>query len=411
MPIFVVSIDSTPQNETEPKEAQVSETQIVLGRHFLCFECDDRRISRSHGLLVRGEDKVTIRSTHENPIYFKSGIRNDIETIIKESERELGNGDAFGLLREKFWYKIRVCNEPVNGSGVATLLRVRPPVELNLSQNLPQILSEVTNGRDQPESSNQAPQSDDCDINREPHPVNVSTSNEVEPQQPQNPLKRPITWTQACSQSIDSTTENDEPVPKRSRDNVDESQPQVPESSIVDNNSAAPGPSNSTNSTTTDTVDVKPVPEFNNVDSNSESQMNSEDVLTPQFEHGEATPAPQQETTHTTVAAGPSNSTTTDPVDVKPIIKKEAADSSALRDSCEFGIRCYRRTPDHRAQLAHPGDNDYRRPNYPPAPPNAPPCPFGASCYRRNPQHFIDFSHPDSSSYTRMHIPTVTKPI
>nr|XP_019541036.2 aprataxin and PNK-like factor isoform X3 [Aedes albopictus] len=87
----------------------------------------------------------------------------------------------------------------------------------------------------------------------------------------------------------------------------------------------------------------------------------------------------------------------------KTEIKKETADStsSPLRPSCEFGIRCYRRTLEHRAQFAHPNDSDYRRPTFPAAPSDAPHCPYGATCYRRNPQHFRDFQHPDSSEYRR----------
>lgn len=84
-------------------------------------------------------------------------------------------------------------------------------------------------------------------------------------------------------------------------------------------------------------------------------------------------------------------------------VKQEAPDSSTgppLRPSCQFGISCYRHTPDHRAQFAHPHDADYRRPTFPPAPSDAPHCPFGASCYRRNPQHFRDLQHPDSTFVT-----------
>ncbi|XP_062534826.1 aprataxin and PNK-like factor isoform X2 [Armigeres subalbatus] len=97
---------------------------------------------------------------------------------------------------------------------------------------------------------------------------------------------------------------------------------------------------------------------------------------------------------------------------VKTEIKKETPDSTSsppLRPSCEFGIRCYRHTADHRAQFAHPNDSDYRRPTHPPAPQDAPHCPYGASCYRRNPMHFRDFQHPDSSTVTpaatNAHIP------
>lgn len=69
----------------------------------------------------------------------------------------------------------------------------------------------------------------------------------------------------------------------------------------------------------------------------------------------------------------------------------------AGRASCDFGIRCYRSTPEHRAEFAHPANADYRRPDYPPAPADAPQCSFGAACYRRNPEHFRDNQHPPSS--------------
>lgn len=59
-----------------------------------------------------------------------------------------------------------------------------------------------------------------------------------------------------------------------------------------------------------------------------------------------------------------------------------------IRVVCQYGIRCYRNTPDHRRNFAHPGDSDYRRPDFLPAPDTAPDCEYGASCYRRNPQHF-----------------------
>lgn len=71
-----------------------------------------------------------------------------------------------------------------------------------------------------------------------------------------------------------------------------------------------------------------------------------------------------------------------------------AGTNSPQRASCNYGIRCFRRNPQHRNDMAHPGDPDYRRPDFPPAPPGMPACPFGASCYRRNPQHFVQFNHP-----------------
>uniref|UniRef100_A0A336LHW4 CSON010461 protein n=1 Tax=Culicoides sonorensis TaxID=179676 RepID=A0A336LHW4_CULSO len=56
-------------------------------------------------------------------------------------------------------------------------------------------------------------------------------------------------------------------------------------------------------------------------------------------------------------------------------VKKE--EPTDERESCEYGVGCYRRNLEHRREQAHPGDADYRRPDYPPAPPGTPPCPYG----------------------------------
>ncbi|XP_016979267.1 aprataxin and PNK-like factor [Drosophila rhopaloa] len=68
--------------------------------------------------------------------------------------------------------------------------------------------------------------------------------------------------------------------------------------------------------------------------------------------------------------------------------------SSSTRTSCRFGIRCYRRNPAHRSAEAHPGDLDYRRPDFPEPPLGTPACPYGNACYRRNPVHFQEHAHP-----------------
>ncbi|XP_017846108.1 aprataxin and PNK-like factor isoform X2 [Drosophila busckii] len=73
---------------------------------------------------------------------------------------------------------------------------------------------------------------------------------------------------------------------------------------------------------------------------------------------------------------------------------QSATVSSSLRPSCRFGVRCYRVNPAHRAAEAHPGESDYRRPDFPAPPLGTPNCPFGNSCYRRNPVHFQQYSHP-----------------
>ena len=85
------------------------------------------------------------------------------------------------------------------------------------------------------------------------------------------------------------------------------------------------------------------------------------------------------------------------------------------RPSCKFGKQCNRYTfwkkyfnsklkycwirknPQHRVDMAHPGDKDYIVPDMPEPKENAPDCQFGRKCYRLNPEHFRNFSHPRKS--------------
>lgn len=62
----------------------------------------------------------------------------------------LNNDDQFGLLPDQYWYKISVRTTELNDDGSMQdrlFLRVRQVAELNCSQNLPNILPDVSDGR------------------------------------------------------------------------------------------------------------------------------------------------------------------------------------------------------------------------------------------------------------------------
>ena len=46
-----------------------------------------------------------------------------------------------------------------------------------------------------------------------------------------------------------------------------------------------------------------------------------------------------------------------------------------------------RRNSDHLMKFSHPGDADYDVPD------ERPECPYGVRCYRKNPQHKLDYKH------------------
>ncbi|XP_059083025.1 aprataxin and PNK-like factor isoform X2 [Tigriopus californicus] len=81
------------------------------------------------------------------------------------------------------------------------------------------------------------------------------------------------------------------------------------------------------------------------------------------------------------------------------------------RKQCQFGSNCYRKNPQHRKELSHPGDRDYDSdPKVPKvsdsdddsdnesdqtagSDDDRPECDFGKNCYRKNPQHRKEYKH------------------
>lgn len=256
-----------------------------------------------------------------NPLYYKIDGSANITTLLKEEKEVfLKDGDQFGLLPDKCWFKISIKKtdlETNNVEAASLMLRVRPLAELNDSQNFPEILPQVTNLPDQPPPEVSSLQNDLIVLQT----PDFSFENRLPP--------------------LSLEPEPEEPIPLTATNPQDIGLPPV-------------------------SVKREAEDEENNDDSSKRQKTG--DV--------------------------PGCSSTTPPT----VVKKEEPDSN-LRDSCQFGIRCYRNTPDHRQEFAHPGDTDYRRPSFPPAPPGMPNCPFGATCYRRNPDHFREYAHPSSSIY------------
>lgn len=78
-----------------------------------------------------------------NPLYYKTDGNSNIGILLKEKVTELKHNDEFGFLPDKFWYKIVIKNKE---TVEPLLLRVRHVAELNDSQNLAEIIPEVSNG-------------------------------------------------------------------------------------------------------------------------------------------------------------------------------------------------------------------------------------------------------------------------
>lgn len=288
----------------------IASPETVIGRDSI-LQCDDKRISRQHGIIKHDGDEVErtiqITSTHTNPIFLRTEDQV-LNILTKDLTATLRHGEKFALLPDQYWFEVRFKDPPAEEAAVSSsspttlemaacseLLRVRTMEEVNSAVEEQRVLPDWMSGGGSGEKRKNGEESE------------------------ANSVKR-------------AKNEDDANVASEGQDEA---------------------------------IVVKPDPD----------------------------------------AAEASTSRSKSPlVDVnQKEVKKETADSTSSpprRPSCEFGIRCYRRTLEHRTQFAHPNDSDYRRPTFPPAPSDAPHCPFGVTCYRRNPQHFLDFQHPDSTTVT-----------
>ncbi|XP_053659403.1 aprataxin and PNK-like factor [Anopheles marshallii] len=327
----------------------VPEHSQEIGRgKFL--ECDDKRISRTHGRIAK-ELKGTklllrLESLHINSIFCQ---KKDSETdyLLKKDEAILLEvGDKFQLLQDGDWFEV--------------------------GEDTTEIDSQSTNMSVEMESQNSA-----------------------------------------LHDNIQSKRKHDaEDIEDRSKkqrvlgeDNVDEpttSSITLPVTHSTDPDKLMCPEHNSTDTEVTTAADVKPDPDHMPASGNiSQVQIKPDpDAVSCNTDSGVNNPG----------TSGGSVASNVPPVSIKPDpdgtngkagsgeIPPDSVNPGVLRPSCDFGIRCYRAGQDHRSAFAHPGDLDYRRPNLPPPPPGSPMCPFGARCYRRNPQHFREFDHPDPNA-------------
>lgn len=174
---------------------------------------------------------------------------------------------------------------------------------------------------------------------------------------------------------------------------LDETQP--PESVTI------PSTSSFSNPTITSSVKIKEEPKDKDPPLSSLTETQLEDTQLDDSEAHQADTVPSTSTfANPTITSSvkikdepkddPSKPSLDSAVDTKP------APTAPGRPCCRFGIKCYRQNASHRDIEAHPGDPDYKLPDYPKPPSGTPQCPYGATCYRRNPVHFQQMSHSGS---------------
>ena len=254
------------------------------------MQCNDARISRTHGTLKLDTDEggspssssnsVQITSTHSNPIFIRTGADGVLNILAKDLTATLQKGDKFALLPDQYWYEVRFGEAPTTSDEVTSTgptLRVRTMEEVNSGPipEAPVVVAAATiagekrkNDDDSEADSSKKLRSEDT---AEDEPV---TSNQGPPEEAEEAAAA------LESPSFEATTAT---VVKPDPDG--------------DGNEAAEGRS----TTTSASAPKSPAPDANDPPTAAE-------------------------------------------------VKRETADSTGppLRPSCQFGIACYRHTPDHR---------------------------------------------------------------
>uniref|UniRef100_A0A182RE24 PBZ-type domain-containing protein n=1 Tax=Anopheles funestus TaxID=62324 RepID=A0A182RE24_ANOFN len=314
------------------------------------LECDDKRISRTHGRIsneLKGS-KLLLRleSLHINSIFCQ---KKDCTTdyILKKNETILLEvGDKFRLLQDGDWFEV--------------------------GEDTTEIDSQNTDMSVEMESENSTLQ-DSIQSKRKHEAESAEDTSKKQRIASGDNCEEPSTSSQSLPAN-DSTNAEKMVCPETNS-------PDTEATSTVD---VKPDPDNLPTSSTIPQVQIKPDPDAPGC--NTDSNIN-----------GPGTSGGSTADNGPPVAIKPDPDGTGDKAGLGAVPPGDA-NAAVLRPSCDFGIRCYRAGQEHRSAYAHPGDLDYRRPNLPPPPPGSPMCPFGARCYRRNPQHFREYDHPDPNA-------------
>ena len=324
-------------------------------------------MSKKHGEITVIDSTIKIKSCHQNPIFYK--IKNDPKKniLMKDSEVILRDSDKFSLLPDEFEWTVRIEQEiNVQNDNPTSTFRVRQTDEINA--NLTQILREEyeiralegretpdLDGRETPDNLDDRETPDNLDGRETPD--NLLPLERIQ-NDTEDALVTETVSSSSRKRSLDSSNDTEGIETKKLK------QAQVSSSSTSGNvqqtiSDTAAVPQSSDSSNNTITTNIKPDPD--STEMNNQQNMPDQNIPTTSTIKTEPTERYDQQ---------PSSSNSDVKVDTSAVKTEDNPEQQSVRPSCEFGIRCYRMTDDHRREYAHPMDNDYRRPNFPPAPLN-----------------------------------------
>lgn len=301
----------------------------------------------------------------------------------------LSVGDTFGLLVDKFWFCIQACDENSELQMNGSTIKRRTSSSSEPDSTTKKVKTEPDEFQTNGGGGGGEALNDDATLVLLNGDANGMATNTFDANVTNNQVP-----------STSSSSAND---PTDNQNAMCPLHGQIKTEPIdLDENEAQP-------MQTTDAVAIKIEPdlEHNCIHCSSNVPVKSEIKEEP-ANNGDGIPTSSNE------VPAPSNDQSVASSNDQPV--EQQAERSTRRECCRHGVRCYRwnlnqmnlllrfyqlffvlyffrRNPAHRAEEAHPGDTDYRLPDYPDPPLGAPQCPFLDRCYRRNPIHFQQFSH------------------
>ncbi|KAF5308181.1 hypothetical protein FQR65_LT06361 [Abscondita terminalis] len=208
--IYKLEVDKVPI-------ANLKEGVHPFGRGAL-LECDDRRVSRNHGIIEITNNAVTIASTHQNPCFYQTADSKTITILPKHSPVSLNDGDKFALLADQFWYRVKIEKSEIAGNNIDEVLNDHN--ESNKSTHNGD--TEITKRNYESDDGDNL-QNKKIKLNDEPSPANVTEEHVISETPSASKTNVPFTAEDAKLKAmLFSSDEEDNQIPPLSLPQTDE---------------------------------------------------------------------------------------------------------------------------------------------------------------------------------------------
>jgi len=359
-------------------QASFEPGEFFLGRGPL-LKIDATNISRKHAQLYLGEDgDLKLTCLHRNPIFVKQeGIWKELG---KDDQLKLNQNDEIKFLEKTFHFKIYITcpdnksddghiniaekDQQISNEAEEILAPVHTGIKVTKKRKLPEWLQNVSPSKKSKTPSTSRDKVLVAKNNQKPSDIYTENVKLINPAWSSEEISEP--------QDEKTVNENHTTVAELTScaDSVADS---FLNSSSQLSLAGTSDPNTSKRKVLTPMKKISENTGKENIPSQPESSVNVSPAVVAPRDLIDSDEEPEKE-------------------NLKQKVKEN--DKKVVRPSCSFGSACYRKNPLHKAEEAHPGDEDYRNPDdIDAADDDRPECEYGTNCYRKNPDHRKQFKH------------------